>query len=125
MFQVDKQSRIPIYEQLVDSIEKNILHGILEVDDKLISVRELSSILSINPNTIQKAYSSLESRGITYSTVGVGRFISNKAVEILKGDTSEQEIVLKNTINSLKLMGVAKERIETILNEIYKTEGNL
>ena len=122
MFQIDKQSRVPIYEQLVDSIEKNILHGIMNRDEKLLSVRELSGILAVNPNTIQKAYTDLESRGITYSLVGVGRFVSGNAVDILKGDTKEQEEILKNAISSLKLMGIDRKKIDDMIAKIYEGE---
>ena len=122
MFQIDKQSRVPIYEQLVESIEKNILHGIMSRDEKLLSVRELSGILAVNPNTIQKAYTDLENRGITYSLVGVGRFVSGKAVDILKGDTKEQEEILKNAISSLKLMGIDRKKIDDMIAKIYEGE---
>ena len=123
MFQIDKQSRVPIYEQLVESIERNILCGLMIGEDKILSVRELSGVLSINPNTIQKAYTSLETRGITYSVSGVGRFVSNNAVDILKSETYEQELLFKNTVSSLKLMGVTKEKLEKIISEIYKGEN--
>ena len=123
MFQIDKQSRVPIYEQLVESIEKDILYGVMISEQKMLSVRDLSMLLSINPNTIQKAYTILESKGITYSVSGVGRFINGKAMEILKGETKKHEEFFKNSINKLKLMGVSKKRLEEILNKIYEGSG--
>ena len=57
MFQIDIMSRIPVYEQLIRQTEKFILLGVLKEGDKLPSVRQLSAELSINPNTIQKAFS--------------------------------------------------------------------
>ena len=56
MIVIDKYSRKPIYEQIIDGIEKQIMSGVMGELDKLPSIRELSVALSINPNTIQKAF---------------------------------------------------------------------
>ena len=60
MFQIDIMSRIPVYEQIIRQTEKFILIGVLNAGDKLPSVRQLSAELSINPNTIQKAFTELD-----------------------------------------------------------------
>lgn len=75
MFSIDFRNPKPIYEQLSDSIEKLAIKGILKPDEQLPSVRQLAMELSINPNTIQRAYTALESKGITYSVKGRGSFI--------------------------------------------------
>lgn len=74
MFQIDIMSRIPVYEQLIRQTEKFILLGVLKEGDKLPSVRQLSAELSINPNTIQKAFTELDRRGIIFSVNGRGEF---------------------------------------------------
>ncbi len=83
MFQIDSLSRQPVYEQLIEQMERFILLGLLHPGDQLPSVRSLSVELSINPNTIQKAYGELDTRGIIYSIPGIGCFVAENAVEVL------------------------------------------
>lgn len=73
MFQIDRFGRTPIYEQIIDQTQRLILSGALNAGDQLPSVRTLSRELSINPNTLQKAYAELERRGICISAPGNGR----------------------------------------------------
>lgn len=76
MFELDVRSRKPIYEQLVDKIKELIINQVLGPDEKLPSVRTLSQELTINPNTIQKAYRELERQGYIYSVQGKGNFVA-------------------------------------------------
>lgn len=76
MFELDVRSRKPIYEQLVDKIKELIINQVIKPDEKLPSVRTLSQELTINPNTIQKAYRELERQGYLYSVQGKGNFVS-------------------------------------------------
>lgn len=77
MLRIDFRDARPIYEQVADGIEDMAMHGVLGPDEQLPSVRQMAVELSINPNTIQRAYSELESRGVIYSVKGRGNFISN------------------------------------------------
>lgn len=70
MFELDVRSRVPIYEQLVEKIKELIIKGLLKEHEQLPSVRALSNDLTINPNTIQKAYRELENQGYIYSIPG-------------------------------------------------------
>lgn len=83
MLQIDKLSRTPIYEQVVAQIEACIRLGIYKGGDALPSVRALSSALGVNPNTLQKAYTELERRGMCVSVPGSGRFVAKDASELL------------------------------------------
>ncbi|WDF50116.1 GntR family transcriptional regulator [Paenibacillus sp. KACC 21273] len=76
MFELDVRSRKPIYEQLMDKIKEMIMYGILKPEEQLPSVRSLSTQLTVNPNTIQKAYRELEREGYIYSQPGKGSFVS-------------------------------------------------
>jgi len=69
---IDSMSRQPVYEQIVDQVEQMILSGLMRPGEQLPSVRSLSLELSINPNTIQKAYAELDGRGIIYTLPGRG-----------------------------------------------------
>ena len=66
----------PIYEQIKDGLKKLIVTGGLAADERLPSVRALATQLSINPNTIQRAYNELEGEGYIYSIPGKGSFAS-------------------------------------------------
>ena len=66
MIIIDYKDTRPIYEQIVEKMQTLILKGVLPNDSKLPSVRNLAIELSINPNTIQKAYAELERRGFLY-----------------------------------------------------------
>lgn len=71
-------SKIPIFEQIVQKIKMYIDSSILKEDEKLPSVRELALSLSINPNTVAKAYAILEEEGYIYSLIKKGYFVSKK-----------------------------------------------
>ena len=76
MIVIDYQNRKPIYEQIVDRFQMLIIKGVLGPDAQMPSVRSLAAELSINPNTIQKAYSILEQQGFIYPVKGRGAFVS-------------------------------------------------
>ena len=72
MFVIDVMSRVPVYEQIINQVEEQIMTGILKEGDKMPSVRSLSVKLSTNPNTIQKAYSELDRRQMIVTVPGKG-----------------------------------------------------
>ena len=77
MIRIDYRDGRPIYEQVVDQVESLALRGALPSGSQLPSVRQLAVELSINPNTIQRAYAELERRGVIYAAKGRGNFISD------------------------------------------------
>jgi len=79
MIVIDYQNRQPIYEQIVDRFQILIITGALEPDSQIPSVRSLAVELSINPNTIQKAYAALEQEGFIYPVKGRGNFVSGNS----------------------------------------------
>ncbi len=81
MLNIDKQSGQPVYEQIIEEFKKLILAGSFRSGEQIPSVRALSTELSVNPNTIQKAYGELENAHITFSVPGVGRFVADDARE--------------------------------------------
>ena len=116
MFSVNFNNNAPIHEQLSHKIEKLILSGVLEKDSPLPSVRELACELAINPNTVQKSYTSLEQDGITYSVNGKGRFVA----------ITDNELKQKKAVGVFKSLEVAVEELKSYdftLDEIaYKVE---
>lgn len=124
MFQIDSFSRIPIYEQIVAQIEHFVLTGILSADAQIPSVRSLSVSLSINPNTIQKAYSELDRNGIIYSVPGRGCFITKDAKKILSDRKKEKLTGLKEIVTELMLAGLERDVLINTINEIYSSKGD-
>lgn len=76
MIIIDYKDTRPIYEQIVEKFKILILKGALQADEQMPSVRNLAMELSINPNTIQKAYAQLEREGFIYTVKGRGNFIA-------------------------------------------------
>ena len=76
MIFIDYQDSRPIYEQIVEKYQKLIIKGVLAPDEQIPSVRQMAADLSINPNTIQKAYAMLEAQGYIYTVRGRGNFVS-------------------------------------------------
>ena len=74
MIQLNYRDARPIYEQVKDGLRHLVVTGALQAGDKLPSVRALASSLAINPNTIQRAYESLEREGYLYTVAGKGSF---------------------------------------------------
>lgn len=76
MIVIDYKDSRPIYEQIADKFKLLILKGVLKPEEQMPSIRSLSVELSINPNTIQKAYAKLEQENYIYSVKGRGNFVS-------------------------------------------------
>ena len=77
MFAIDLKSRKPISRQIIDNIKELIVSGVLAEDEKLPSVREMASYLTVNPNTVQKAFRILEQQGYIYSFFFMGNVPSD------------------------------------------------
>lgn len=119
MFNIDQRSSTPIYQQLVQEIKEHILKGLLQPGDKLPSVRELSAQLTINPNTIQKAYQELERQNVTETLRGKGTFVSIN----YKPDRDEERMQLiteelKRIIIEAYYVGLNEEKIVAAVKEI-------
>lgn len=116
MIILDYKDARPIYEQVVEKFKLLILKGVLQKDEQMPSVRSLAVELSINPNTIQKAYAELERQGYIYTVKGRGNFISDN-----KNLLDERKEELKNRIIFLyregKELGMTKiDFIECLQN---------
>lgn len=117
MINLDYQSRTPIYEQIINEIEKFVSLGILKPKEQILSIREMASTLGINPNTVKKAYSELENRGVIQTISTKGTFIAQDTdkVKFEKIDSEINEI--KKKIVELEKLGITKEEIIKKINE--------
>ncbi len=121
MITIDYQNRAPIYEQIVERFQTLILKGILPPGSQMPSVRSLAIELSINPNTIQKAYTALEQEGYIYPVKGRGNFVTenDELLEQKKGHFLEELRVI--LIEGMDL-GITKEEFESVLETCWKGE---
>jgi GntR family transcriptional regulator len=116
---IDYLDRRPIYEQIVEHYRQLILTGALECGEALPSVRKMAADLSINPNTIQKAYLILEKTGYIYAVRGRGNFVADISTIV----EDQKEACRKNLEKTLAFaadMGVGKEECQEILERVYK-----
>lgn len=111
MLLIDKFSGKPVYEQLIEGIERDILIGAFAEGSQLPSLRELSAALSINPNTIQKSYAELTRRGVILPAPGSGCYVAPDAREVLRREAMGKLTQLKALASELRLAGVGEEDI--------------
>ena len=108
---LDYQSRIPIYEQIVNNIEKYVAVGILREKSQIPSIRELANNLGINPNTVKKASDILENKGVIMTISTKGTFISNNTKMVLENKIDKEINLIKDKIRELENMGISKKEI--------------
>ncbi|CAG7839889.1 GntR family transcriptional regulator [Clostridium novyi B str. ATCC 27606] len=121
MIQIDSRNSRPIYEQIIDSIKESILKGILRPGDKLPSVREMSSMITANPNTVSKAYMELERQGVTETLRGKGTYVSSN-YKVKMGEESMEKLKedIKKIIVEAHYLGIKKEDMMKIVCELYE-----
>lgn len=122
MISIDYKDQRSIHEQIEVKLKELIVNNILKENEKLPSVRELSISLTVNPNTVQRAYKKLEADGFIYSIKGKGNFISPVSMLKKDADTTKLYKDLSSIIKELKYLNESKEKIENIITDIFKEE---
>ena len=114
----------PIYLQLMERIQHDIISGSYKPGDKLPSVRELAMEASVNPNTMQKALSELERSGLIYSQRTSGRFITEdkELIHQMKKGLAAAEV--SAFVAHMKQLGITPEEIRQLLAETIEEEEN-
>ena len=112
----------PIYLQLMERIQHDIISGTYKPGDKLPSVRELAMEASVNPNTMQKALSELERIGLVHSRRTSGRFITEDETMIkqLKTETATEHI--REFLKSMEYLGFTRPEILEPVQDTMKEE---
>lgn len=113
----------PIFIQIVERIQMDIISGMYKPGDKLPSVRELAGIAAVNPNTMQKALSELERTGLVYAHRTSGRFITEdtKMIEDLKASLAEEKIV--EFFENMTKLGFDKSEILSLIEKNIKGDN--
>ena len=121
MILIDYNDKRPIYEQIAGRFQALIISGVMEADEKLPSVRTLAVELSINPNTIQRAYGELEKDGFIYTVKGKGNFVK-KDEELMNRQKEKLLKGLEEQALACVQQGVRKQEI---LDCIEKVTGEV
>ena len=118
----DLDNKRPIYLQLMEKIQQDIIAGIYKPGDKLPSVRDLALDAAVNPNTMQKALSELERSGLVYSQRTSGRFITEdeKMLKQMKTELASEHI--KDFFEKMKQLGFQEEETLLLIQEVIKEE---
>ena len=118
---IDSFSRVPIYLQIVREIERLVTLNILKSGEQILSIRELAISLGINPNTVKKAYDTLESKGIIVSYSTKGTYINKDIKEVKKEIIDNLIGDIKQKLKELENYGIKREEVIKLLKE---TEEN-
>jgi|LSQX01.3.fsa_nt_gb GntR family transcriptional regulator len=120
MLLIDPRSTKPIYEQIADGLKENILKGLLLPGEKLPSIREMSGILTVNPNTVSKAYSELERQRVIETISGRGTFVSSDYSPKVDDERLKRlKSNLKDIVIEAHYIGLDRNKVMDVLNEIY------
>lgn len=119
MIILDYKDRRPIYEQMAEKLEELMLLGILGENEPLPSVRSLAMELSINPNTIQRAYAELERQGYIYTVKGKGSFVAENSV-MKEKRKKDLLIQVSEVIDEAIRLGISGEEIKNMVEIQYQ-----
>lgn len=110
MILIDYKDTRPIYEQVVEKFKVLIVRGIMDTNEKMPSVRNMAVDLSINPNTIQRAYAELERQGYIYTIKGKGNFVS-ESTDLIQKYKEEMMQKLREICKAAMEIGMTQEEI--------------
>ena len=116
MILIDYKDRTPIYEQIIEKFQQMILCGVLQAGDSMPPVRNLAMELSLNPNTIQRAYQELERNGYIYTVKGKGSFVCD-ALDAARSKRAELQEELKACVEKAFAAGISEQELRDILAE--------
>lgn len=119
---IEFDENIPIYMQIMNIIKRDIVTQKLGRGDKLPSVREMSEILKVNPNTIQRAYQELERENVTFTQRGMGTFVTEDEEEILKLKKEMSVGVIDTCVKNMRSLGFSNEEIIKGIEDYLKGE---
>lgn len=120
----DLVSDRPIFLQIVERIQMDIISGKYKPGDKLPSVRDLAGEASVNPNTMQKAFAELERDGLVYSQRTAGRFITEDTVMIQNLKTSLAKEKIAEFIALMQKFGFSNDEILSLIDQTIKGEAS-
>ena len=119
----DLKSDRPIYSQLVEQIQRMVVSGLYPAGGKLPSVRDMAAEASVNPNTMQRALSQLESDGLLYSQRTSGRFVTEDVKKIMQTKNDLAARLIDDFMESMNRLGFDKSQTMDLVSRVAKEEG--
>ncbi len=116
------KSNLPIYTQLLEHIQLQIISGVFKPGDKLPSVRDFAEEASVNPNTMQKAFTELERLGLVFTQRTNGRYITEDTAMITKLKKSVAAEQIQAFFEKMKQLGFTKEEIIAVIQDTEKED---
>lgn len=123
MFLLNPKSKLPLYEQLVEQLRKQIVLGNAAPGSPLPSVRQLSVELGVNPNTIQKAYREMEQEGLIVSLPGRGSFVTSDVARMQERQRAAELANLEKALRLCREIEISYTSVQALTNKVYK-EGS-
>ncbi len=123
MINLDHKGGRSLHEQIETEIKAHIINGFLAENEQLPSVRELSISLTVNPNTVQRAYKQLEQDGFIYSIKGKGNFVARVSGEDSLRRKNEARKALCAAARELAFLGVSRDELVSEIDGVYKEEA--
>ncbi|HLN06914.1 MAG TPA: GntR family transcriptional regulator [Acidimicrobiales bacterium] len=115
-FRLDPRTGVPAYRQLVDQVRHGVRLGVLQPGDQLPSVREVVTQISINPNTVHRAYRELEAAGLAEGRPGLGTFVLAPATPPITAEhQTELQDELDRWVGKARAAGVDDEGIQALV----------
>ncbi len=121
-FNIDFSSPVAIYQQVILGVKLEILAGRLKHGDRLPPIRELAKILKLNPNTVAKAYYTLEKEGFIKSKRGSGSWINTKKIKLDSLRTGMIEAEFKVFLEKAISLGATKRNIKNLMKRYLDHE---
>lgn len=112
----------PIYAQLIEQIELMIVSGVYQAGTKLPSVRDMAGEASVNPNTMQRALSQLESEGLLYSQRTSGRFVTEDVDRIMQTKNNLAQTLVKEFIQNMSKLGYDRQQTLSLISQMTEEE---
>jgi GntR family transcriptional regulator len=120
LLEIDHHSGVPIYRQVVDQVRGQIMAGRLHEGDQLLSVREVSAALRVNPMTVSKAYSAMETEGLLERRRGIGLFVAR--IQSRKKEQSKEaamEAILAKAVATAVQYGVSETQMCQMIKTLF------
>ena len=116
----DYRDKRPLYEQMAEKLERLIVNGGLEPLTRMPSVRSLAVELSVNPNTVQRAYAQLEQDGLAKADRTAGRLVTRDAAALEAVRIQEARAVIQQYFEAMAALGYTREQALALLKEEFQ-----
>ena len=128
IFTVDPHTGVPIYLQLIEQVKRSVALGVLAPGERLPTVKQLATDLTINPNTVARAYRELERDGVIETSVGRGSFVSSNGDRASAALADVAAAAVDAAVREAKSMGLGQAKLKELfrksLERWYSPDGD-